>query len=193
MIIAAHPARLNSLLRHVHMPAHIAVVDACEENTPPLNDAALASIHHLVWIGQNPPPALENISVKTLTPPLTIQALQAAIDQPLSDEPTPLLAGFHIQMSPPQLVDPTGVSHPLTSKEAATLRLLASHADGLHRDDLMRQLWPHWQTDTHTHTLDTHLYRLRVKLGAASKDTLGIDTQKGVWRCVEKGAAAHGR
>jgi len=53
----------------------------------------------------------------------------------------------------------------MTDKEAAIMLLLAENGQAWGRDDLLRAVWGY---DSHleTHTLETHIYRLRRKLAA---------------------------
>ena len=53
----------------------------------------------------------------------------------------------------------------LTLTECKLLRHLCEHADQIcERNELLRSVWAH-SDDTHSRTLDTHIKRLRVKLG----------------------------
>ena len=52
----------------------------------------------------------------------------------------------------------------LTEKEAALLEILVkSNGQGVSRDHLLRHVW-RYAPDVETHTLETHIYRLRQKI-----------------------------
>lgn len=53
----------------------------------------------------------------------------------------------------------------LTEKEAAILLLLATQPQAWSREDLLREVWG-YRPELDTHTLETHIYRLRRKLAA---------------------------
>lgn len=59
---------------------------------------------------------------------------------------------------------------PLTPKEFALLALLMRQADrAFSRDDLLARVWGYSGSEVETRTVDTHVLRLRKKLGAAGK------------------------
>jgi DNA-binding response OmpR family regulator len=94
--------------------------------------------------------------------------------------PTTLLAHVHSQLA---LSDPDvqldlraqvarlhGQPLQLTPKEFALLALLVRHANrAFSRDDLLAIIWGYSATDVETRTVDTHVLRLRKKLGAAGE------------------------
>jgi DNA-binding response OmpR family regulator len=51
----------------------------------------------------------------------------------------------------------------LTEKEALLLACLAEHKDGLTREALLDKVWGYHES-VDTHTLETHIHRLRAKL-----------------------------
>ncbi len=69
----------------------------------------------------------------------------------------------------------------LTEKECALLKYLAiSHPTPLNRDDLLEHVWG-VAGDVDTHTLETHIYRLRAKLEPLSPSPCDILTQGGAY------------
>lgn len=69
----------------------------------------------------------------------------------------------------------------LTDRETDMLLYLARHpARAVTRDELLKNVWG-YQDGVDTHTLETHIYRLRQKLG--SRDALLITTEEGYRLC----------
>jgi len=70
-----------------------------------------------------------------------------------------------------------GQAHALTEKESLLLaNLLAAHPAACARDALLRNVWG-MQSDIETHTLETHIYRLRQKLAELSPKPCDIVTE----------------
>ena len=64
-----------------------------------------------------------------------------------------------------KLQTPKGQELYLTDKEAVLLNYLCRYVNKLvARQDLLKEIWG-YQNDLETHTLETHIYRLRQKLG----------------------------
>jgi two-component system phosphate regulon response regulator PhoB len=84
---------------------------------------------------------------------------------------------------PKHLVTWKGKGFDLTATEFKLLTLLAQRAGRVQsRDTLLRDVWE-YDTTIDTRTVDTHMRRLRVKLGPAAKH---LDTVRGVgYRFVE--------
>lgn len=73
-------------------------------------------------------------------------------------------AGCEYNRSEKTLTDPAGHVHRLTEKEAAILSYLYdADGDSVSRETLLRDLWG-YHSDTQTHTVETHVYRLRQKI-----------------------------
>jgi len=71
----------------------------------------------------------------------------------------------------------------LTEKERAMLEILyRAGADGVARQDLLTRVWG-YVAGTETHTLETHMYRLRQKLGALGAQD-SIEAVDGRYRFV---------
>jgi DNA-binding response OmpR family regulator len=75
---------------------------------------------------------------------------------------------------------PDGHTHSLTEKEVDLLRYLADiHPQAASRDDVLRDVWK-YAGDADTHTLETHLYRLRQKIEQNPSDpTIVVSTKQG--------------
>jgi hypothetical protein len=87
--------------------------------------------------------------------------------------------GWVLLMSSRQMVCDGKAPISLTDKEAALLRLLIE-ADGemVSKQALLREVW-HYDRDMDTHTLETHIYRLRGKLAPIFGD-LAAQTSAGI-------------
>ncbi len=57
----------------------------------------------------------------------------------------------------------TGIQYPLTEKESAILSILYNAKEMLPRETILENVWG-YQSDVDTHTLETHIYKLRKKL-----------------------------
>lgn len=72
----------------------------------------------------------------------------------------------------------------LTEKETLLLaRLLESHPGARPREQLLKEVWG-LGSDVETHTLETHIYRLRSKLGELAPRPCDIVTEEGTYRLV---------
>lgn len=133
-----------------------------------LTDTPAALPPHLVICAEtadNLPPA---VPILRLMPPDRLGSLLADIYRAL-DEPALAVTPFHIGENlfiPAEktLQTPSGDDIPLTERETALLLHLARHAPGaVARDALLRAVWG-YQDGIDTHTLETHIYRLRQKI-----------------------------
>lgn len=80
------------------------------------------------------------------------------------------------------LTDSSGKRIRLTDKEAAILRYLyRSSAKAVPRDELLREVWGYNAAVT-THTLETHIYRLRQKIEPVSNRNGLLITEGGGYR-----------
>ncbi|AMS30484.1 response regulator transcription factor [Aquidulcibacter sp.] len=80
------------------------------------------------------------------------------------------------------LTDASGKRIRLTDKEAAILRYLyRSGAKAVPRDELLREVWGYNAAVT-THTLETHIYRLRQKIEPVSSRNGLLITEGGGYR-----------
>lgn len=108
---------------------------------------------------------------------LELPARPAAIARLLSQlETSPaLLGGWQFDATARQLTR-ENEAHALTEKEALLLgHLLASYPEACSRDALLKDIWS-MQADVETHTLETHIYRLRHKLAGLTPKPCDIVT-----------------
>ncbi len=69
----------------------------------------------------------------------------------------------------------------LTDKEADILVYLARRTAAVGRDELLRHVW-RYQEGIDTHTLETHIYRLRQKMEASAENPQLLVTEEGGYR-----------
>ncbi len=81
------------------------------------------------------------------------------------------------------LVDAQGVKLRLTEKEAAILRYLHRAEQPVAREDLLKHVWGYNASVT-THTLETHIYRLRQKIEDNPAEAQLLVTEGGGYRLV---------
>jgi DNA-binding response OmpR family regulator len=73
---------------------------------------------------------------------------------------------------------------PLTEKESQLLRELAEAAPhAMRREQLLAQVWG-MNEQVDTHTLETHIYRLRSKLESLVSIPADITTESGTYRLI---------
>lgn len=94
----------------------------------------------------------------------------------------PLAQDWQLDIAARRLKHPTQDAVPLTEKETSLLAVLArpTRANDS-REALLEAVWGAAQT-ADTHTLDTHLYRLRQKLAALSPSPGDIVSNEGHYR-----------
>ena len=93
--------------------------------------------------------------------------------------------GWYIDGVTRQLVHPHLSAIALTEKEALLLIALAeSYPNPGKRDALLKEVWA-YETSIETHTLETHVYRLRNKLAALAPKPCDIVTEEGAYRLVK--------
>ena len=81
------------------------------------------------------------------------------------------------------LVTPGGGTLRLTEKEAAILRYLHHAGQIVDRDTLLQEVWGYNSAGT-THTLETHIYRLRRKIEDDPSNARILVTEAGGYRLV---------
>ena len=79
----------------------------------------------------------------------------------------------------------TGMKAILTEKETMVLKLLNKNAPAtVSREDMLSEIWG-FQKGLTTHTLETHIYRLRQKLSRLTTDTI-IETAPDGYRLSDQ-------
>jgi DNA-binding response OmpR family regulator len=81
------------------------------------------------------------------------------------------------------LVDPKGKRVRLTEKETNILKFLYRSGDTVPRDTLLHEVWGYNPAVT-THTLETHIYRLRQKIESSPGQAQLLVTESGGYRLM---------
>jgi len=96
--------------------------------------------------------------------------------------PLSLQAGWRLEPLARMLHHESGQHVPLTEKEALLLGALhAALPRAASREHLLRDVWA-YDGDVETHTLETHIYRLRAKLSGLNPVPADIVTSDGTYR-----------
>lgn len=140
----------------------------------------------LITVGTNAskdPAAQEN----HFNPPIRFVAIEAKLRQVLRAREQATMAaliigGHEFSHNKHALIAPNGQELKLTDKEVAILTYL-NQADGapISREELLREVWRYNQGVT-THTLETHIYRLRQKLISLMGEREVLITTEGGYR-----------
>ncbi|MFM9889686.1 MAG: helix-turn-helix domain-containing protein [Rickettsiales bacterium] len=107
-----------------------------------------------------------------------LQAITRAAKPPLT-----LSGGWALDPTARMLVHPEIASQTLTEKECTLLATLASTTGTMPREQLLAQVWG-MAAQAETHTLETHIYRLRAKLNALHPLPCDLITEGGSYRLV---------
>lgn len=120
--------------------------------------------------------------------PQKIQALFRRLQQML-EEPSLFIADFRIggyvfSAQEKTLVQDDGNAIDLTDREVDILFYLARHKNRtVGKNDLLKNVWK-YQENVDTHTLETHIYRLRQKMEEDSETPALLVTEEGGYRLV---------
>ena len=101
-----------------------------------------------------------------------------------SDDAMFQIGGYSFRPGLKHLVGPAGAKLRLTEKETAILRFLYRAGDQVvDRETLLREVWG-YNSNVSTHTLETHIYRLRQKIEADPAHAQLLVTEAGGYRLV---------
>ena len=116
----------------------------------------------------------------SLEKPLSLQKLLEACQEILSRKTLSFSVGpYTVCAKTRQAMDPcTDTHHSLTEKEVEILELLHARKDTVSRDEILKIIWG-YQEDMDTHTLETHIYKLRKKLFPHSAEEFLVTTPNG--------------
>lgn len=144
-------------------PGHLPVVALVPFGTPPVERAAA-----------------------TLTRPLKLAALLEAIERVMSVPGQILIGPYRFEARAKLLIERVGLEETrsirLTEKEVAILECLyRANRDVVPRERLLSEVWGYSSAVT-THTLETHVYRLRRKLETGPTTAGLLITEPGGYR-----------
>ena len=120
--------------------------------------------------------------VLALTKPVRLAALVARIEDSLARRQNFTLGPWRFDASA-RILEDGGRLVRLTDKEAAILRWLCQSAEVVPRDLLLAEVWGYGAAIA-THTLETHIYRLRRKIEADPANPSLLLTEPGGYRVV---------
>jgi len=124
------------------------------------------------------------VPTHTVPAPATLHAVQEALAKCLGGTSFNLRGGWTFDAQHRSLNHANETSIALTEKEAALLHALASAYPGeTSREALLKQVWA-YDKDIDTHTVETHIYRLRHKCEAATHMPCEIVTKESGYRLV---------
>jgi DNA-binding response OmpR family regulator len=120
--------------------------------------------------------------VITITPPIRLGSLLDHLLQKafLLQKPLILTHGlFTLDRTTKSLCHTDGAEVKLTDKELDLFLFLYGHfPNALSKDDILKHVW-HYAADVTTHTVETHIYRLRQKCDMLFKTALIETTDEG--------------
>lgn len=128
-----------------------------------------------------------NGEVQSLEPGIRLKTLATELQRlqrSVKGAPLALAAGWRLEPLARMLHHEKGQHVPLTEKEALLLAALhAALPAAASREQLLKDVWS-YAGDSETHTLETHIYRLRSKLAELQPAAADIITADGTYRLV---------
>ena len=123
-----------------------------------------------------------------ITKPFRFAVLMARVHAHLrsheqSEEAVYRIGHYTFRPSAKVLVDPNGKKIRLTEKETNILKFLYRSGQTVARETLLHEVWGYNPAVT-THTLETHIYRLRQKIEANPGQAQILVTESGGYRLV---------
>lgn len=124
-----------------------------------------------------------------ITKPFKFNVLMARMRAQLrrfEQEAIPIIIGpWHLNPENKQLIDQTTQKTlNLTEKEVALLKYMHQSAGNLvTKDELLQKIWL-YQKDVTTHTVETHIYRLRQKIEPDPANARFLITESGGYRLI---------
>lgn len=122
-----------------------------------------------------------------LATPFRPQQLLRLLATRRASQSLPLGAGWNVDLLARAITHAYNESETLTEKECALLGALLQQPLGLSREALLAEVWG-MRADIDTHTLETHIYRLRAKLNDLTPVPCDIVTDEGTYKIVESAA-----
>lgn len=128
-----------------------------------------------------------NGEVQPLAPAIGLRTLAnelQRLQRSAKGAPLALASGWRLEPLARMLHHEQGQHVPLTEKESLLLAALhAALPAAASREQLLRDVWA-YAGDSETHTLETHIYRLRSKLGELNPAAADVVTLDGTYRLV---------
>jgi DNA-binding response OmpR family regulator len=122
------------------------------------------------------------VPVVALSKPVRLGTLLARVEEALRAPSAPLAIGpWRFDPVARQMEDAEGRKVRLTDKEAAILEHLHQAGGVVGRETLLAQVWG-YSTAVTTHTLETHIYRLRRKIETDPSHAALLVTEAGGYR-----------
>jgi DNA-binding response OmpR family regulator len=123
-----------------------------------------------------------------VTKPFRFAVLMARVHAHLrsheqSEEAVYRIGPYTFRPSAKVLVEPQGKKIRLTEKETNILKFLYRSGDTVPRETLLHEVWGYNPAVT-THTLETHIYRLRQKIEASPGQAQILITESGGYRLM---------
>jgi DNA-binding response OmpR family regulator len=153
-------------------------LDIAVDDAAPLlitdDENAVGAHNRVVWLGQGAPKS----AIKTFELPLSLSVLMATIAPLIAQsEPATQCGDLTIETGK-RIITKGDKQASLTDKESQLLLLLLAHqGEVVVKDVLLHKIWG-YQPDLDTHTLETHIYRLRNKC-ASLGSKVAIDAKDG--------------
>jgi hypothetical protein len=123
-------------------------------------------------------------SVHALSLPVNLAQLLRALRTVQSSQPLPLANGWTLDLTERRAIRADGASLSFTEKECELLTALRQLApESMTREALLAKVWG-MRHDVDTHTLETHIYRLRQKLASQIPSPGDILTEGGTYRII---------
>jgi hypothetical protein len=133
----------------------------------------------LLVVGPIPEGLVPALALKT---PARPEMLLAALRQWMELATARLAGAWHLDAMRRQLLHPTAAALHLTEKEVLLLQaLLAAAPHAISREALLKKVWVYDEEVT-SHTVETHIYRLRHKCESATPRPCEILTEAGGYR-----------
>lgn len=164
---------LQAIAARVGDGSALALIDTAH---PPQDDAALANDTLRITLGISP-----------IHPQQLVEQIRLA----RARTPTQLGHGWRLERESRSLCRDDQPPLALTEKEVALLLCLLQSPDGVPRERLLEQVWG-IRAAMQTHTLETHIYRLRQKAQRVAPPPFDILVDHGCYRLAVAPAAPGG-
>jgi DNA-binding winged helix-turn-helix (wHTH) protein len=134
--------------------------------------------------------------IETLDLPLRASALIGRIRSlvrtfKVREDPWLTIGPYRLSQGTRMLEGPDGQSEKLTDKEADFLSFMhRARGEIVSRDVLLAEIWG-YNAQVTTHTLETHIYRLRQKIEKDPANAQLLITEPGGYRLIERTDKAH--